>query len=190
MAQSFKGQSGLPLGLQNNNVGNIRPVGNGMWEGQVGVNKGFSVFDDVAWGIRAFATNMYSSINKHGTDTLRKYITRYAPESENDTSRYVSYVSNATGINPDAPIPTDVDNVRKILRAQMEIELGKRYADMVTDEDINEGLSRLSSPVASFFSAVGVFYSQNKKKVNYAIVGLILISLTAYAYFLKKKKII
>ena len=189
MAQSFINGSNLPLGLRNNNVGNLRPISVGTWEGQINVNGGFVVFKDVGWGIRAFATNLYTSINRYGTDTLRKYISRYAPESENKTRQYLDYITQKALITPDEKIPTDVDSIKKILRAQMEIEIGKQYADMVTEEDINEGLSRLSSPIASFFNAVGIYFQSNKK-ANYAVLGGALIAATGYMYYLYKKGII
>ena len=188
MAQSFINNAG-PIGLRNNNPGNLRDTGTA-WEGKIGSNGGFVVFDDVAWGIRAFATNLYSSITKYGTDTLRKYITRYAPENENDTKIYIDYVSQSTGISPDDKIPNDVDTLRNILRAQFEIEIGQQYAALITDDDINEGLSRLGSPAASFFSAIGVFYKSNKKTINYGTIGIILFGIAGYVYYLKKKKIV
>jgi hypothetical protein len=189
MAQSFINHSGGPIGLRNNNPGNLIESGIS-WEGKIGSNGGFVVFDDVAWGIRAFATNFYSSITRYGTDTLRKYITRYAPPNENDTERYIQLVSQKTGISPDEKIPNDIDSLKNILRAQFDVEIGPQYAALITDEDINEGISRLSSPVSSFFSAIGVFYKSNKKKINYGIIGLIVLGISGYVYYLKKKKIV
>ena len=189
MAQSFINHVGGPIGLRNNNPGNLIDSGT-TWEGKTGANGGFVVFDDVAWGIRAFATNFYTSITRYGTDTLRKYITRYAPPNENDTEGYIGMVSQKTGITPDEKIPTDVDSLRNILKAQFDVEIGPQYAALITDDDINEGLSRLASPAASFFSAVGVFYKSNKKKINYTLIGIITIAIAGYVYYLKKKKIV
>ena len=190
LANSYINSNLDSLGLTNNNVGNIRPLSVGQWEGQIGVNRNFVVFQDLAWGIRAFATNFYSSVTRHGTDTLAKYLNRYAPESDNNiTSSYITSVSNATGINPNAKMPTDVKSVKSILKAQMRVELGS-YADYVTDADIDEGFSLLSSPVASFFSAAGIFYKTHKKTINYAVIGAVIIGMTAYIYFLKKRGII
>lgn len=189
MAQSFINHAGGPIGLRNNNPGNLVDSGT-TWEGKIGSNGGFVVFDDVAWGIRAFATNLYSSITRYGTDTLRKYITRYAPPNENDTEGYITYVSQKTGIGPDETIPNDVDTLKSILRAQFEMEIGQQYAALITDDDINEGISRLNSPAASFFSAVKVFYKTNQKSINYGTIGLILIGISGYIYYLKKKKIV
>ena len=189
MAQSFINHVGGPIGLRNNNPGNL--IDSGItWEGKTGANGGFVVFDDVAWGIRAFATNLYSSITKYGTNTLRKYITRYAPPNENDTEGYIRIVSQKTGIGPDEAIPNDLATLRSILRAQFDVEIGEQYSALITDEDIDEGLSRLGSPAASFFSAVGVFYKNNQKKVNYAVIGLVIIGIAGYIYYLNKKKIL
>jgi hypothetical protein len=194
MAQSFINRPDLPLGLRNNNVGNLRPLRVGIWEGQIGTNGGFVVFQDVGWGIRAFATNFYTSINKHKTDTLRKYISRYAPESENDTLRYINYVSSKTGINPDQQIPRDAESLKKILRAQIEMENGKKFADMITDQDIETGISRLSSPVASFFNATKIyienFSQENNKTIRYGLIGGILLGVSIYSYFIYKKRLI
>ena len=71
MAQSFINYVDAPLGLRNNNPGNIRDMGI-CWEGKIGSNKGFVVFNDVAWGIRAMIVNFHTSITIYGNDTLRK----------------------------------------------------------------------------------------------------------------------
>jgi len=187
MANSYIGRQDLPLGLKNNNVGNIRPIsGTDIWQGQIGVNKGFAVFENLAWGIRAFATNMYSSITKHNTDTLEKYINRYAPSSENDTSNYVNRVASATGIGASDKIPTDQASVKKILRAQMVVELGKSNADLVSDSDIDEGFSLLSSPIASFFSATAVYAKANPKKSIGIVAGIGLVIYGAIIYIKRK----
>ncbi len=190
MATSFIGRADLPQGMRNNNIGNIRPISTGMWEGQIGVSpSNFVIFEDISWGIRAFAMNYYASVTKHGTDTLSKYIYRYAPPSDkNPTANYLAHVSDTTGIAPNAPIPTDEDSVKAILKAQLDIEIGQKYADMITDADIDEGFSKLNSKISSFFSAAAI--AMKAYPVNTALIGSILIGITGYVYYLKKKKII
>jgi hypothetical protein len=189
MAQSFLNRADLPIGLRNNNVGNLRPSSRYKWQGEIGENGGFVVFEDVAWGIRAFITNFHSSITRYNTDTIRKYISRYAPEEDNnDTEGYIRIVSQETGVAPDAPIPQDAEFLRKLLRVQMKMENGQEYATLITDDDINEAFSRLSSPVATFFNAVGVYYRANTAKVNVAVIGLVIVGVGAWIYYLKKIK--
>jgi hypothetical protein len=151
MAQSFINLVDAPLGLRNNNPGNIRDVGIG-WEGKIGSNKGFVVFDDVSWGIRAMMINLHTSITIHENDSLYKYITRYAPPIENDTAKYIQIVSQKTGIESNEKIHFDFEKLKLILRAQFDVELGPKYSALITNEDIHEGFSRLNINVASFFN--------------------------------------
>ena len=144
MAQSFLNRSGLPIGLRNNNPGNIRPGDN--WQGMIGENGGFVVFSDVAWGIRAMCTDLRTDINQ-GQNTIRKLITEYAPPSENDTAAYIRYVVAVTGIAADTILQQTADTFKRLARAIMNIELGTTYSAMVTDADILEGISRMSGSV-------------------------------------------
>ena len=156
MAQSFINYVDAPLGFRNNNPGNIRDVGIG-WEGKIGSNKGFVVFDDVAWGIRAMMINLHTSITVHGNNTLRKYISRYAPPQENNTEQYIYFVSQKTGIEPNEKIQFDFDKLKLILCAQFDVEIGPQYSALITNEDVIEGISGLSNNVASFFNAYNKF---------------------------------
>jgi hypothetical protein len=150
MAQSFINLVDAPLGLINNNPGNLRDIGIG-WDGKIGSNKGFVVFEDVSWGIRAMIINFHTSITIHGNDTLRKYISRYAPPQENDTEQYIHIVSQKTGINCNDNIQFDFDKLKLILRAQFDIEIGHLYSALITDDDFEIGYSRLNNNVVAFF---------------------------------------
>ncbi len=150
MAQSFINYVDAPLGLRNNNPGNIRDLGIG-WEGKIGSNKGFVVFDDVAWGIRAMMIILHTSITIHGNDTLRKYILLYAPPQENDTEQYIFIVSQKTRIESNEKIDFNFDKLKLILFAQFDVEIGPKYSALITNEDVHEAFSRLNINVASFF---------------------------------------
>ena len=153
MAQSFINYVDAPLGLRNNNPGNIRDVGIG-WEGKIGSNNNFVVFEDVSWGIRAMIINFHTSITIHGNETLYKYLTRYAPPIENDTAKYIQIVSQKTGIAPTEKIHFDFEKLKLILRAQFDVEIGPQFASLITNEDMDEGISRLNNHVASFFNGI------------------------------------
>ena len=186
MAQSFLNRADLPIGLRHNNVGNLK--GNDMWQGKIGMNGSYPVFENVAWGIRAFVINLYSQINKNGYDTPLKYISVYAPlgDWKNNPTAYATKLANDIGIGVNDKIPLDGTTLRKIIRSQMEMELGKKYADMVTNEDVEQGIALVNDKVKSFFNASVIFAKNNKGYVALG-GGLILLSIAAI-FYLKGKK--
>lgn len=148
MANSFLNNASLPFGLRNNNPGNVRAFE--QWQGMIGVNNGFCVFADVAWGVRAFLTDIRTDM-RQGQNTIRKLITEYAPPAENNTAAYINYVVQRTGIGADTILQENTDTFKRLARAIIEMEVGKNYAHLVTDADILEGISRMSGgvPVAA-----------------------------------------
>lgn len=140
MSKSFLNQSGLPLALRNNNPGNVRPV-SPKWNGQIGVNKNFAVFSNISMGVRAMAIDTIGDIFKDGKNTLNKLMPEYAPPGDNnDTKAYIATLAKKVGIKPDEKIPASIDVVTKILKAITEVEIGQKYKDLVTLEDIKEGI--------------------------------------------------
>ena len=75
----------LPRGIRNNNPLNIR-IGN-KWKGEVEhpTDKDFEQFTCMHYGLRA-------------VENITKIIHRWAPNSENPTSKYVAFVSERSGI--------------------------------------------------------------------------------------------
>jgi len=116
--------SNLPRGLRNKNPGNIR-LTKTMWQGEVkGTDKSFKTFINMAYGYRAIFVLLRSYIDK-GFDTIEKIINRYAPPSENVTSRYVKNVSERTGIDKNKKISfADSDSIKKIVAAISKSENG------------------------------------------------------------------
>lgn len=84
------------LAQRNNNPGNLK------YAGQAGATlgaNGFAVFDSLDDGQAALLNqlNLYSSRGM----TLAQMMNTYAPSSDNnDTSVYLSYVSQQTGVDP------------------------------------------------------------------------------------------
>lgn len=109
----------LPLGLRNNNPGNIRPDSRWDWQGQVGTNKGFVVFDSDLMGLRAMARNLRNQQRIHNLDTIESILKKYAPDNENDTQAYISFVSKQTGILPHIPLDLEDDGVVTSLMVPM-----------------------------------------------------------------------
>lgn len=180
MPQSFLNRTDVPIGLQNNNIGNLR--GSDTWEGKIGMSTsgGYVQFADISWGIRAFLVNLYTQISKYGLDTPRKYLDKYAPSFENDTTNYIHKFTSDLGIGENDKIPTDTDSLRRIVRSQMEMELGHQYADLITDEDIDLGISRLNNKVLSFFGASVIFAKNNK--ISIVVISLVTIGLSYLIY--------
>lgn len=153
MAQSFNGRADLPLGLRNNNPGNIRP--GDAWQGMVGEAGGFIVFQDISWGIRALATDIANKIT-HGYNTITKLITRYAPPSENNTSAYIFAVSSDTGIPADQVLNQDAGTLHSLVRAIINHENGDAASALISDQDIDQGISMMSGSLLQLFNAAGI----------------------------------
>lgn len=94
-------------GIRNNNPGNIRK-GSSKWEGEIGVDdKGFIVFKEMKYGVRA-CMKLVRNYILSGHDTIRKIISRWAPSSDNNpTESYISYVSTQIGIGSNTKISAD-----------------------------------------------------------------------------------
>ncbi|UTM58287.1 structural protein [Photobacterium sp. CCB-ST2H9] len=89
-----------PRGIRNNNPGNIEDNGTA-WQGRVGSDGRFVIFDSPQNGIRALARTLKTYRNRHGLTTVRGIINRWAPPVENDTTAYVNHVAGALGVSPD-----------------------------------------------------------------------------------------
>lgn len=147
--KSFLNRADLPLGLRNNNPGNLRP---GIaWQGVTGENGGFLVFENIAMGIRALATDVGNDIRMDGSNTLISLVYEYAPPSENDTQRYLSRMVALTGFQADQVIPVSAYNLAKLIRGFITVEVGDSYTGLVTDADIQEGLSLVNEDLRSYF---------------------------------------
>ncbi len=147
MANSFIGRSDLHIGLRNNNPGNIRP--GEPWQGKIGEDGGFIVFLDITYGTRALAKDLNTKITK-GLDTIRSIITQYAPASDNnDVAAYITSVSNDTGIGPDEQLGNDPDTLHSLVRAIMNHENGNAQSALVTDQDIDTGISMMGANLSN-----------------------------------------
>lgn len=81
---------GLPLGLRNNNPGNIKsPSG------------GFSVFSSPEAGIGAMARNLMAYQDRHGINSISGIVNRWAPGSDgNNVGSYIADMARQTGYGP------------------------------------------------------------------------------------------
>lgn len=95
----------LPRGVRNNNPGNIRRTAD-PWQGlaETQADEAFFVFTAPKWGIRALARILITYQDKHGCRTVRDFISRWAPATENDSRSYIAAVVDACAVGPDDPI--------------------------------------------------------------------------------------
>ncbi|CAN2976032.1 Structural protein P5 [Pseudomonas sp. PM2] len=98
-----------PRGIRNFNPGNIRHAQGVRWQGMAAAqtDSAFVQFTAPRWGIRAIArvliTYQDKRLAKDGSriDTVREFVERWAPPSENDTNAYAASVARALGLHPD-----------------------------------------------------------------------------------------
>lgn len=97
------------LGIRNNNPFNIRYYAVNNWYGLVGSNKGFCVFLNMEYGMRAGIILLRNYIRKKNPvygrcNTIAKIVNRFAPTTENDTERYIRYLCNNLDIDRNTEI--------------------------------------------------------------------------------------
>lgn len=113
-----------PRGIRNHNPGNLRDT-DIPWDGVVGSDGAFEVFDDAVFGIRAMAKLLSGYYHRRGLRTVREMVNRYAPPSENDTGAYVDHVADALGVLPDDEIELDHGTLTAMCRVMILHENGQ-----------------------------------------------------------------
>jgi len=94
-----------------NNPGNLRPVGG---------NTGFQQFTSPEEGIAAADKNLKIYGEKHGINTLRGVISRWAPPTDkNDTESYINTVAKKIGLDPNQQIDLSDPVQRHIISGAM-----------------------------------------------------------------------
>lgn len=117
-----------PRGVRNNNPLNLRPLGQGSWEGQTGVDDGnFAQFGSMEAGLAAADKNLQTYGTKYGINTVAGVINRWAPGSDgNDPASYAATVAKTLGVEPNAQIDLTDPQVRQgMLKAMAQVELGQ-----------------------------------------------------------------
>lgn len=116
----------MPRGIRNNNPLNIR-IGN-KWLGEVNdpTDKDFEQFTEMVFGLRAGFVLLRRYIQRYHLQTISDIISRWAPPSENHTSRYVEFVAQRLGISPFDKIEfEDADTMFRLVSAMCRMECGE-----------------------------------------------------------------
>lgn len=131
----------LPLGLRNNNPGNLR-VSPAPWRGTIGENQGFAVFDTMHNGLRALARQIITYQDRYNIRTVSAAISRWAPSTENNTAQYIAFVCSVLNCKPDDEFDFhDVDFLFWIVTAIGEEENGHdAFLANVSDSQIDAAI--------------------------------------------------
>lgn len=116
----------MSRGLANCNPGNIRRS-KVRYKGEVrpSRDRAFKQFESLAWGYRAMFVLLDVYRTRHGLDTLRGMIARWAPPAENRTDLYLRAVVQETGLGPDEPLDTlDAATMISVVGAMSRVENG------------------------------------------------------------------
>ena len=109
-----------PLNIRNNNPGNLRFVGQ---EGASPGEGGFAKFETPQAGLDAMRAQIELDTQKRGLN-LSQFLNKYAPPSENKTADYIKFVTQKTGLDPNAPVPPSA--IPQLQLAMIEMEGGPR----------------------------------------------------------------
>ena len=118
----------MARGLNNNNPGNIVKGGK-PFLGEILPSKDarFRQFTHVVYGYRAMLKLLQNYKVLHGCGTIRLIINRWAPPVENDTSKYVKYVCEQTGLSKDDAVDVfDKKIMMKLAAAISQMENGEK----------------------------------------------------------------
>lgn len=123
-------------GYLNNNPGNIDRSA-AVWVGEIrDINSckndiqrreltsgRFCVFTSSEYGIRAMAKNLRAYKKAFACQSIRDYINRWAPPSENNTEAYIQTVAAKTGHGPDDPVDLELA-LPHLIEAIIGVECG------------------------------------------------------------------
>ena len=131
-----------------NNPGNLRPVG---------ASTGFQQYASPEQGLAAADNNLKAYGEKHGINTLRGVITRYAPPTDkNDTESYIKTVAQKVGLDPDQKIDLSDPVQRHVISGAMfTVEKGPKNlfkAGQQTQAASTQPTAQPSDPLEAFLS--------------------------------------
>lgn len=127
-------------GIRNNNPGNIRH-GPDKWDGLApdqSSDPSFCVFIDAKYGIRVIAKLLMAYQDYHGLKTILGIINRWAPQNENNTASYATFVAKRVGVPMDVSV--NVHDVA-VMKLMVEAIIAEENANFVYPENtVLEGL--------------------------------------------------
>ena len=127
-------------GIRNNNPLNVEFSDRNPWNGQVGSDGRFAIFESVFYGIRAAARTMKTYRDKHGLKNVTDIVNRWAPPSDNNpTKNYIDFVANKAGVTTTQSL--SLADYTRVVAAMIHFENGYNPYE----------LSEISAAVAAGF---------------------------------------
>jgi hypothetical protein len=127
----------LPRGVRNCNPFNLKelPADKTKWQGERATDDDpiFEEFQTIEHGLRAGLIVLRRYILVYNANTIRAILHRFAPASENQTDKYIEFISKRTGIEADEKITFHQDYIFPLAEAICFYENGGAY---VTYEQI------------------------------------------------------
>ncbi|MBH3289205.1 hypothetical protein I5N29_02020 [Serratia marcescens] len=146
-----------PVGLRNNNPGNLVKTAN-TWDGEVKGDGRFASFATPEHGLRALCKNLLA-YNKRGYTTVEQIIGRWAPPNENDTAAYTAAVSKALGVPADKRLDlTDINTLTALCASITKHENGSNpysQEQITTGAMAALGMTALPQPEGGNLRAAG-----------------------------------
>jgi hypothetical protein len=143
-----KSPEDLPLGIKNNNPGNLRPYDGELYAGSSDIKDDFIIFDSAENGLRGLSRDIQTKVNKNKLNTIESLTNVYAPTNENPTQSYINtVVENLNSLGHKINKKTDITNLIKddnflkdYMKSKMKMELGAEYENYYSDEKILESI--------------------------------------------------
>ncbi len=139
-----------PLSVRNNNPGNLRYSESLTRPGYVlekavgSDSNGFAIFATPQDGLEAMRKQVRLDTQTRKM-TLAQFIGKYAPPNENDTRKYIDYISSKTGIGPNELISEA--KIPQVMNAMIVMEggraAGQYYASVMTPPTVESEQQRV-----------------------------------------------
>lgn len=138
--ESFLGLVSYPVGVRNNNLGNIKINSSNNWTGKIplsqNTNGTFEQFRSLAEGTRAMIKLLKNYIVRDNRNTLKKIIQYW----DLGNPAYTSFLVNETGFSENQILQGDKQTLKKLAQAIVYFEVGSYF---LTDARFEVGYSLL-----------------------------------------------
>lgn len=150
---------GVPLGIAQNNPGNLRS-----W-GSAAVKNGFAVFESAQQGLSAMAGNLVT-YSKSGLNNVRDIVSKWAPPSDkNPTENYIKTVSGQLGVDSSQQLNLkDPAVLARLMDAMIRFEQGRQPYG--TAELVAAAQSRLGGAAPGQAASGVVIHQKTEINVN------------------------